>query len=79
MKHIIVTGGAGFIGSNIVDALLQRDYRVTVVDNLDSFYDPELKRKNIEQHLLNPDFCFHQIDITDPMALDASLLPSIIR
>lgn len=73
MKHIIVTGGAGFIGSNIVDALLQRAYRVTVVDNLDSFYDPGLKRKNIEQHLGNPDFCFQQVDITEPEALNTAL------
>jgi UDP-glucuronate 4-epimerase len=73
MKHIIVTGGAGFIGSNIVDALLKQAFKVTVVDNLDSFYDPELKRKNIAQHLGNPDFCFHQLDITDPVALERTL------
>ncbi len=73
MKHIIVTGGAGFIGSNIVDALLQKAYRVTVVDSMDPFYDPALKRSNIEKHLTNPGFTFHQIDITDPVALDTAL------
>ena len=34
MKHVLVTGGAGFIGSHIVDAYVERGYRVSVVDNL---------------------------------------------
>lgn len=33
-KHILITGGAGFIGSHLVDTLLARDYEVTVLDNL---------------------------------------------
>jgi UDP-glucuronate 4-epimerase len=45
---LLVTGGAGFIGSHLVERLLARGRRVVVLDNLDPFYDPEVKRRNIE-------------------------------
>ena len=45
---VLVTGGAGFIGSHVAEALLARGESVVVVDNLNSFYDPQLKRQNLE-------------------------------
>jgi UDP-glucuronate 4-epimerase len=63
--HILVTGGAGFIGSHLVDALLDRGYRVTTVDNFDPYYPAELKRENIAPHLLHPEFTFVEGDIRD--------------
>jgi UDP-glucuronate 4-epimerase len=47
-KHILVTGGAGFIGSHLAHRLLGRGDRVTVLDNFNDFYDPTKKRANIE-------------------------------
>ena len=44
---VLVTGGAGFIGSHVSEALLARGESVIVIDNLNSFYDPQLKRQNI--------------------------------
>lgn len=46
-KHILITGGAGFIGSQLTVALLEQGYAVTCVDNFDSSYNPETKRKAI--------------------------------
>ncbi len=45
--NILVTGGAGFIGSHLIEALLARGDRVTVLDNFDDGYDPAIKEQNI--------------------------------
>ena len=66
MKNILVTGGAGFIGSNLIDILLQdEDLKVTCVDNFDLFYNPVIKRNNIKQHLKNPHYKLIELDIRD--------------
>jgi UDP-glucuronate 4-epimerase len=46
MKRILVTGGAGFIGSHVCEHLLARGDEVTVLDNFNPFYDPAIKRAN---------------------------------
>jgi UDP-glucuronate 4-epimerase len=49
MNHILVTGGAGFIGSHLCERLLGDGVRVICLDNFDSFYDPNIKIKNVER------------------------------
>lgn len=49
MKTYLVTGGAGFIGSNLCKKLIELGNKVIIVDNFCDFYEPELKRKNIEE------------------------------
>ncbi len=61
----LVTGGAGFIGSNITEALLEMGYTVRVMDNLSTGHI-----ENIEQHMNNPRFTFIEADIRD---LDACM------
>ena len=64
MRSAMVTGVAGMIGSHLLDELIARGYRVLGVDNLT--YG---KLENIEQHLSNPNFTLHRVDIEDLDAL----------
>ncbi|KAH7329625.1 NAD-dependent epimerase/dehydratase family protein [Stachybotrys elegans] len=69
-RGVLVTGGAGFIGSHLVQALLSEgSWEVAVVDNFDDFYSPEIKRANIAAHLSNPSFKLYEVDVRDAAAL----------
>ena len=71
MKRILVTGGAGFIGSHLVDRLLSEDaWRVTVVDDFNDFYDPAIKRANVERQKQNSNYRIIEADIRDRSALE---------
>ena len=69
--NILVTGGAGFIGSHVCERLLAEGHSVWAFDDLNNFYDPQFKRRNIReiQALAKP-FEFVQGDLTDPAALE---------
>ena len=62
---IMVTGGAGFIGSHTVDALLARGDEVVCVDNFNDYYSPERKHKNLTGAWTSPGFRLFEIDIRD--------------
>ena len=66
MKNILITGGAGFIGSHLCDRLLgEGDWQITVIDDFNDFYDPSIKRANIESYISNPQFKLIEADIRD--------------
>lgn len=65
MKKILVTGAAGFIGSNLVKQLLIEGNTVSGIDNFDDFYDPQLKRSNLKEYINYPQFTLYEGDIRD--------------
>jgi UDP-glucuronate 4-epimerase len=69
--NFLVTGGAGFIGSHVCERLLHDGHKVWAFDDLNNFYDPQLKRRNLrEVQALAKSFEFIHGDITDRAALD---------
>ena len=71
---VVVTGGAGFIGSHLYETLLAGGSEVVALDNFDGFYDPAIKRANIEPCLEQPKFSLVQGDIRD-----AKLLAEVLK
>ena len=74
-QTVLLTGGAGFIGSHTAQALLQRNYRVVIVDNLNDYYDPALKKDHLARiqryDPTHTKLAFYKIDIRDKEALAA--------
>ncbi|WP_406658327.1 SDR family oxidoreductase [Methanolobus sp. ZRKC2] len=67
--RIAVTGGAGFIGSHLVDNLLEDGNEVICIDNLDDYYSPTFKRNNIKPFIENDNFLFIEDDIKSKESL----------
>jgi len=63
--HVVVTGGAGFIGGHLTRRLLRDGHRVTVVDNFDPFYDPSIKRAGLADVQSDPRFRLLEADVTE--------------
>lgn len=62
---LLLTGGAGFIGSHLGCRLLGEGHELEIIDDLNDFYAPELKTKNLEEVGRHGKFVFHHVDICD--------------
>ena len=72
-KKILVTGAAGFIGSEIVKKLLSEGATVFGIDNLNNYYNPSLKEKRIEkieEFKKNNLWSFHKVDLVNSKKID---------
>lgn len=63
--HVVVTGGAGFIGGRLTDRLLRDGARVTAIDNFDPFYDRSIKEEGLAPFRSDPAFRLLEVDVTD--------------
>ena len=67
---VLVTGAAGFVGSNLCEALLARGDEVVALDNFNDFYDPARKRSNVEGFRESPRCRFFEADIRDAARME---------
>ena len=71
--RVLVTGGAGFIGSTLVDRLLSEGREITVVDSFDPYYPEAEKRENLRAAFQSPGFALRHGDIRESTRLEAVL------
>ena len=68
--RVLVTGAAGFIGSHLSEALIERGDEVVGLDNLDDYYSPDIKRRNLEHLLTCAGFTWFEDDVRNNDALN---------
>ncbi len=68
-RKVLLTGGAGFVGSHVAEALLSRGNSLAILDNLDDFYSPARKKANLEEVRRKGSFDFFATDICDTSSL----------
>lgn len=66
---ILITGGAGFIGSHLADRLLKEGHQVLSIDNFDDYYDRSVKMRNIREQLASPRYRLVEADIRNRKAM----------
>ena len=70
MKKILITGVAGFIGYHLAEKLLKNNYRIWGIDNINDYYDPELKISRLSNLKKFPNFKFQKIDFFNNTELE---------
>ena len=68
--NILVTGSAGFIGSQLCINLLERGDKILGLDNLNDYYNVDLKKARLERHLNHKNYFHHHIDISNKEDLE---------
>lgn len=69
--HVLITGGAGFIGFHLAERLISEGHTVVAIDNMNDYYDVQLKRDRMAQFEGRTAFKFIEMDLADDVAMDA--------
>src|SRR5687768_12218637 len=69
-QKVLITGAAGFIGFHLTQKLCDQGYNVTGLDNLNSYYDVNLKQSRLSILKKRSNFDFHKIDLADGKGLN---------
>ena len=77
-RRIVLIGGAGFIGSHLIDRLLVDNQKVVCLDNMNDFYDPGIKRLNQKAHLDFDHYAFVEGDIRDSGLVEKTVQSKMI-
>ena len=67
---ILITGAAGFIGFSFAKYLLEKDYKIIGLDNLNDYYDVNLKKKRLKQLSKSNNFKFYKVDLTEKIKIE---------
>jgi UDP-glucuronate 4-epimerase len=70
--RVLVTGSAGFIGSELTIHLLNQGYQVVGIDNHNDYYDQALKEARLARHFSHPNYTHLRLDLADKIAIDAA-------
>jgi UDP-glucuronate 4-epimerase len=70
--NVLVTGGAGFIGSHVAESLLQQGHKIAILDNFDDFYPLSWKRRNLEEIGRSGNVTLFESDICDTNVVDVA-------
>ena len=65
MEKVLITGGAGFIGFHLSKKLLENNYFVVAIDNMNDYYDVDLKKARLDILKEYKNFSFYKIDISN--------------
>lgn len=67
--NILITGGAGFIGSHLSEKIIKLGHQVICIDNFNDYYDPAIKEHNLKNIIDNKNFILYRADILDKKAV----------
>lgn len=68
--NILITGGAGFIGSSLADKLLTQGHTIIIIDNFNDYYNPQIKWQNVSANMGNTRYKLYRLDIENKIELE---------
>jgi len=77
--HILITGGAGFIGSHLCEKLIGLNHEIICIDNFNNYYNPKIKENNLKNIIDNKNFTLYRLDILNKEEINKVLSAQKIK